>query len=114
MVTYPIRISGDPYRGTDPRRKQKTQALNRLAADLESKINEMIANQTAPIRTYLYHQIARETGFDYETVRDLCFSIDGGHNGFRVCKPGLTLEQALAEAEKEGSPQSNSHQGTQS
>lgn len=102
MVTFPIRIARAGYRGSDLRKRQKALERNRLASTLESKINEMLANQTDPIRTYLYHEIASETGIGYETVRDLCFSIDCGSNGFTAYKRGLTLEQALDKAGKGG------------
>jgi len=98
MVTFPIRIDRSGYKGSNPKKREKALERNRLASALESKINEILANQTAPIRTYSYHEIARVTGFDYETVKDLGYSIDCGSNGFTVCRKGLTLEQALEQA----------------
>ena len=87
MVTYPIQVKRSTYRGADPRKRQKAAEQNRIATKLETHINALLKSQTAPIQVYFYHQIAAETGFSENTVRELCFSIDGGHNGFKAIKP---------------------------
>lgn len=95
MVTHPIHVTRSTYRGADPKKRQKAAEQNRIAAELESHINERLLNQTEPIQIYLYYQIAVATGYPEATVRNLCFGIDGGHNGFTAIKPGLTYEQAM-------------------
>ncbi|WP_227104534.1 hypothetical protein [Chromobacterium rhizoryzae] len=95
MVTHPIHVKRSNYRGADPKKRQKAAEQNRIAAELESYINELLRNQSEPIQVYLYYQIAAKTGYPEATVRDLCFVIDGGHNGFTAIKPGLTYEQAM-------------------
>lgn len=84
------------YGGRDPRKRAKAGDENRIAADLENKINAMLLEQKEPIKEYLYFDIARATGYDLKLVERLGFSIDGGHNGFTAWRHDLTYEQALA------------------
>jgi hypothetical protein len=95
MVTYPIQVSGDAYRGSDSKKRTKAQDTNRLASRLQTHINEKLKEQVEPIRVYSYHEIAAETGIEYEIVRRLGYSIDGGSSGFTACKAGLTMQQAM-------------------
>lgn len=101
MVTHPIHVKRSNYRGADPKKRQKAADQNRIAAELESYINGLLRNQTAPIQVYLYYQIATATGYAESVVRDLCFVIDGGHNGFTAIKAGLTYEQAIEQNKAE-------------
>jgi uncharacterized protein YerC len=96
MVTYPISVKRNGYRGANPKRRAKAYVENEIASALEQHINKRLLEQTQPVRVYLYHEIARETGYNVETVGRLCFSIDGGHNGFTAIKRGMTLDQAMA------------------
>lgn len=96
MVEYPIRIARVPYRGNNAAKRMKVNALNRIVDELERGINAMVEKQETPFHAYIYGQIAYELGYPVETVRDLCMSIDGGHNGFTVVKPGMTYTQAMA------------------
>ena len=98
MVTFPIHVSGDAYRGSDSKKRIKAQATNRLASQLQAHINEKLKEQVEPIRVYSYHEIAAETGIDYEIVRRLGYSIDGGSGGFTAYKAGLTMQQAGRQA----------------
>ncbi len=95
MVTYPIHVRRDGYRGSDPRKKAKAATHNRIAAELEQYINGLLRAQERPVQQYLYPELAAATGHSIETVRDLCYSIDGGHGGFTAFKAGMTMEQAL-------------------
>lgn len=95
MVTYPIYVQRDGYHGANPNRRQKAIKTNIVAAELERFINEKLKNQKEPIRSYMYQEIVIGTGIDYETVRDLCFSIDCGHNGFTSIRQGLTFDKAM-------------------
>lgn len=85
------------YRGSDARKRAKANEENRIALELERHINNLLQKQELPIQSYLYHEIARDTGHDIGLVRRLCYSIDCGGNGFTVIKQGMTLEQAMAE-----------------
>ncbi|MTK64799.1 MAG: hypothetical protein F8N15_09845 [Methanobacterium sp.] len=96
MITHPIYVKRISYRGTNARKRSKVAEQNRIAAALEAHINKLLLEQTAPICSYLYHDIASATGYSVEQVRDLCFSIDGGHNGFTAIKPGLSYDEAIA------------------
>ena len=98
MISYPIHIRRDGYRGSDPKKRAKSQAINQVASKLESHINERLKAQLEPIRVYTYHEIASQTGMDYETVRNLGYSIDAGSGGFTAYKVGLTQEQAMDRA----------------
>lgn len=95
MVAYPIHVKRSNYRGADQKKRSKAAEQNRIAAELENYINDLLQRQEDPIHSYLYHQISAATGYSEQTVRDLCFVIDGGHNGFTAIKPGLTYEQAM-------------------
>lgn len=94
MVTFPITVKKSLYRGSDARKKAKALELNGTAARLESFINDKLKNQIEPIRIYSYFEISRETGVPESVVRDLCFSIDCGHNGFTAIKAGLSFDEA--------------------
>lgn len=95
MVIYPAHVARNGYRGRDPRKSKKAYEENQIAAEMERKINEMLLKQEEPISTYLWHEIADLTGFSYETVKKLGYSIDGGSNGFTAIKPGMTMDEAL-------------------
>jgi hypothetical protein len=88
MVTYPIKVARK-HGGSDARKRAKVVEQNRIAVELEKYINAKVQAQQGPSCIYLYALIAHDTGYDVETVRDLCFSIDCGHNGFTVTKPDL-------------------------
>jgi hypothetical protein len=96
MVSYPIRIRRDTYRGRDRRKQQKALDHNRKVAELEQKINEMLQAQTQPIKVYLWAEIARATGFSYDFVADVGYTIDGGSGGFTACAPGGITDLAAA------------------
>ena len=100
MVTYPINVSRDGYRGSDPKKRAKVNQINAVASKLEACINDMLKNQEEPIRVYSYHEIASKSGIDYETVRRLGFSIDAGSGGFTAVKVGLSYEQAMEMAQR--------------
>jgi hypothetical protein len=100
LVTHPIRVARLSYRGTIARKRENAADQNRIAAALETYINARLKSQTRAVQSYLYHEIAEATGHALETIRDLCFSIDGGHNGFTAYKSGMTFEEALDAAAK--------------
>lgn len=100
MVTYPIHVARDGYRGADPKKRAKAQLKNQLASKLEAYINDRLQHQSEPIRMYTYHEIASETGIDFEIVKSLGHSIDGGSGGFTAYKSGLPQEQAMDLAAK--------------
>lgn len=94
MVTHPIRVGRNGYRGHDPRKQRKAAQDNRIAADLEVKINAMLLQQERPIQTYLWHEIAKATRHDYDIVKRLGYSIDGGSNGFTAWRHDMTYPEA--------------------
>lgn len=93
MVTYPVYVRRNSYRGADPRKKAKAQQENLDASILEATANRLIQAQTRGIKSYLWAEISRESGLAYDTVKRLGFSIDGGSNGFTATRPGLTEEE---------------------
>jgi hypothetical protein len=97
VVTHPIRVAYDSYRGNQERRRIKCDRHNALALKLEQHINDLLLNQQEAISQYLYHDIARVFSVPVDTVRNICFVIDGGHNGFTALRKGLTLDQAMQE-----------------
>jgi len=88
MVSYPIRIARDTYRGRDPRKQQKAANHNREVAELERKINDMLREQKEPIKVYSWASIASATGLSYDFVQKVGYSIDCGSNGFTATAPG--------------------------
>ncbi|KEY87817.1 hypothetical protein PC358_01515 [Pseudomonas capeferrum] len=92
MVSYPIYVTRNSYRGNDIKKRAKASQDNQDAARIEEACNRLIQNQTQPIQSYLWMEVSRESGVDYETVRRLGYSIDGGSNGFTATKPGLSQE----------------------
>jgi len=95
MVTYPISVRRDGYRSSDARKRRKAADFNEIASAIESHVNGLLYEQQEPVCSYSYHEVARALGYDVEIVRDVGFSIDGGHNGFTACKRGMTITQAL-------------------
>lgn len=96
MVQHPIYVPRQNYRGRDQKKLQKVIEHNRVAADMERKINDLLLQQPEPVRSYLWMEISELTGYSYETVRDLGFGIDCGHNGFTAWRHDLTYEQAMS------------------
>lgn len=87
MVSYPIRIARDMYRGRDARKKQKAADHNRDVTELERKINEMLRTQTEPVKVYSWADIAQATGMSYDFIKSVGYSIDCGSNGFTATPP---------------------------
>jgi hypothetical protein len=94
MVTYPIRVKRASYRGVNAKKCEQAAEYNRIASELEAYINNLLKEQSAPVQSYIYGEIAAATGYDEKDVREICFSIDCGHNGFTAVRRGLTYEQA--------------------
>jgi hypothetical protein len=95
MVTHPIYVRRESYRGANQKLRAKAAAHNRDAAQLENHVNELLQKQDEPIKVYLWHEIAQGVGLSYDTVAKLGYSIDGGSNGFTAIKAGMTYEQAM-------------------
>ena len=93
MVSYPIYVKRSSYRGSDKKKQAKANQDNYDAARIEEACNRLIQNQTQGVQSYLWLEVSRESGVDYETVRRLGYSIDGGSNGFTATKPGLSQEE---------------------
>jgi hypothetical protein len=94
MVSYPISVRRNHYRGSNANKKAKAQQENHVASILEVHINNQLRAQASPVQDHQYHTIARETDIDERVVRDLCFSIDCGHNGFTAYRQDLSLQEA--------------------
>lgn len=102
MVTYPIHVKRSGYRGADRRKREKVSEHNHIASELETYINRLLKEQQAPVQSYLYYEIAAATGYPEDVVRELCFSIDCGHNGFTAIRSGLSLDQAMELSQRGG------------
>lgn len=94
MITYPISIARNNYRGSNPLKGQRIADEFRIANELERAINNVLLAQSEPIRRYTYYEISQLTGYDADIVRNLCFSIDGGHGGFTAYRHDMTYDQA--------------------
>ncbi|MBV4536874.1 hypothetical protein [Pseudomonas urmiensis] len=93
MVSYPIYVKRNTYRGRDARKQAKASSENRDASILEDTVNRLLKQQTQPIKTYLWSEISRESGLDFEIVKRLGYSIDCGSNGFTATRPGLSQDE---------------------
>jgi hypothetical protein len=91
MVSYPIHIARDTYRGRDQRKRQKAAIYNRDVAELERKINDMLREQKERIKVYSWASIAIDSGFSYAFVQKVGYSIDCGSNGFTATAPRASL-----------------------
>lgn len=98
MVSYPVHVSRDMYRGSNPRLQEKARTRNHHAALIESGANALIQNQKDAIHVYGWSEISRASGLPIEVVEELGFSIDCGSSGFTATRPGLSqaqIERAL-------------------
>lgn len=95
MKTYPIHVGRSNYRGSDPKKRAKAMAHNRDAELLESRANTLLQNQTEPVRTYLWMELATATGLSYDRVAELGYSIDGGSGGFTAWRHDMGYEAAM-------------------
>ena len=86
MVTYPIRVPRDGYRGNNTKKRQKSAEKNRIAKELEDYLNRAIEKDDANMQKYIYGFIAADTGYSEETVRNILFGVYCGHNGLTVIK----------------------------
>lgn len=86
MVTYPVTVERKTYRGSKETLRRKASEYNRVAAELEEYINGQLLKQTEEVKVYHYHEIAAATGYPLERVREILFSVEGGHNGFTAKK----------------------------
>ncbi|NKA95834.1 hypothetical protein GO283_04386 [Ralstonia solanacearum] len=96
MVTYPIRIRRETYRGRDRTRQSRVVSQNSQIADLERYINDLLFRQEESIQVYDFADIARGTGFPLDFVSEVGYSIDGGSNGFTAWRRGMTYDEAIA------------------
>jgi hypothetical protein len=86
MVSFPISVPRDGYRGNDRRRRQKQQQYNEVAKECEEYLNRTIAANPAETQVYYYAYIAGDLNLSVEDVRDVLFAVDCGHNGLTVSK----------------------------
>ncbi len=82
ILDAPIRVYPKPYRGRDPKKLEKHRKEFEAARILEQHLN----SRRVPNRptTFTYHELADETGIDYETVHDLLHRLRGGSNGITI------------------------------
>ena len=92
LVTYPVHVRRDTYRGSNAKKQAKAAETNRYASRIEQAANRLIQAQQEAIRSYHWMEISEESDVPYEIVRDLGFSIDCGSNGFTAIRPGLSSE----------------------
>ena len=83
MATYPLRLERKSYNGRDPKKQRKVAERNRITAELEEHINSEIEKRGGGV--FSYAEIARATGYDLEVVRNICYPVACGSNGFIVC-----------------------------
>lgn len=94
MVTFPVSVARDSYRGNDARKRSKAAQNNRDATALEQAANNLLRDQAEPIKSYRWHELCQASGLSLDTVKRLGFSIDCGHNGFTAIRQGLSLDEA--------------------
>lgn len=97
MISYPVRIYGDHYCGSNLKKLRKAAEINEAAQDLERIINKLLLQQTMPMQSYTYYKIAELSKYPIKLVSKLCFSLDGGHNGFTALRKDLAEKIANGE-----------------
>jgi len=95
VITYPIAICRNPYRGRDLSKRESARKERQQAEKLERYLNERLLAQAEPIWDYRYAVIARETDIELSLIRKLCFPIDSGHHGFTAYRKDLSSAEAL-------------------
>jgi hypothetical protein len=78
----PVRVTPKPYRGRDPRKLANYRAQLQAAERLEQYLAEQYI--VGKPRSLTYHNIALETGVDFDTVKELLFRARGGNNGITI------------------------------
>ncbi|MDD2462496.1 MAG: hypothetical protein PHI97_00700 [Desulfobulbus sp.] len=86
MNDYSIRLKLKTYTGKNPRKICENDDFNKISRELERYINDMILSQNEEVKIYKYYQIAEDTGYSLDVIREHCQSIDGGGNGFTIKK----------------------------
>ena len=86
MKQYPIHVERKLYRGSKPNQRLKTQEYNAIAVQLEKIVNEIIEQSEDNEVQVSYHAVSMLSGYPVDTVRDVLFSVDGGHNGLTAFK----------------------------
>lgn len=87
MISYPVSVPMKSYRGSDARKRSKVSELNRLAQRVEEYLNtDLAAKPDDTIHVYSSYSVASDIGADFETVRDIIFSLDCGSNGVTIFK----------------------------
>lgn len=86
MVSFPISVSRDGYRGSDPRRRRKQKRHSEVAKDCEECLKRKIAENPSETQVYHYSSIAHDLNLFVEDVRNVLFAVDCGHNGLTVHK----------------------------
>ena len=88
MVTYPVRVPRDGYRGRNEPRRENASAYNHVAETLEHYINQEVAESgERECYGFCYHAIARNTGIDRDLVYWMLSRVGCGHRGITVWKP---------------------------
>lgn len=100
MVTHPIRVRREYYRGRDKTKQARLSHYNSQAAELERYINDLLLKQEAPVEVYDFADIARRIGFPLDFVSEAGYSIDGGSNGFTAWRHDMTYDEAMAAIKK--------------
>jgi hypothetical protein len=87
MVSYPVRVPRDYYRGRDARRTRKADEFNRVATRVEAYINGQVAIwDDDAFGAFFSAMIAIELREDPKLVHDAVYALDCGSNGVTVCK----------------------------
>ncbi len=97
MVQYPIQVALKSYKGSQPNLIRKNTEDNRIAAELEKVVNEMIKSSNENIVEVLYDKISFKTGHSTDKIRELLYAVDSGNNGLTAYKqpPQRTKNGAL-------------------
>lgn len=89
MVFFPVHVPREIYHGRDAAKLRKLKRQHQIAKDLEDAINKVVARQQSRHAVYDWLQFARMTGYAVDEIATVGRRIDGGSNGFTVCRPGL-------------------------
>lgn len=86
MVAYPVRVPRNSYGGWNESKRRKRDEENSIAEKLEKYINKKIEDSNERVQTFLYGEIACDTGYPRDIVEKILYGVDAGGNGFTVVK----------------------------
>ncbi len=88
-AVYPISLRRYTTRSGKDRQREKIARKNQLAARIENYLNSKVEENAKEIQIFDYWRIAADLDIPLSDVEELCFCINGGHNGCTIRNPNV-------------------------